>query len=534
MTQKKKDSELFDLMDVLGIIAHYLPIILIVTVIFGISGFVFSKHVLQPKYTASSYIYVNNNTNTIANQSYSTTSELTASKMLADTYTVIAKMNSVLGAAQEAAGTDYSYDKLAGMVSVDSVEQTGVLKISVTADNAVDAMLLANGMINAIPDVAKSIIAGSDTRVMQEAELPLATMPNTFKITLLCALAGAVITALIFVLLEMFNDKIMDSEYLQNNYNIPILAIIPDLFETDSKKRSEKKKKSAHSKVPAEYYLEERPFICDKMNFGASEGYKMLRTGITTALGTATGGKAIGITSPNNNEGKSLCSINTAYTFALLDKALLLEGDLRIPTAAKRLSINRTPGFTELIRGQHTIEDVIQRTKDTKDLDIITSGNRPSNPAEILASDAAQNAFSILNSHYSYIVMDLPPVNELSDTIIAGRMLDGVILVVNEGETSKAGLAAAIRRLEQSNTTILGFVMVNAVNSMYENNGYGKYGKYKKYSHYSSYGRYSRYDRYSRYGKYDKYGKYGRYSQSEKIAEEIEKADISAEDILVK
>lgn len=517
--EKKQDKEFVNILDVLSILWHYAWALVLVAVLCGIGGYVYADLTQQPTYTASSYIYVNNTTAT-TNPS-STTSEIAASKMLADTYTVIARMNSVLDEAQQAAGTHYSYGTLAGMVSVNAVEDTGVLRISVTAGNAQDAMNLANGMINAIPSTASKIIVGSDARVMQEAELPSASMPNKVRYAVLFALAGVLVLGLILVLSEVSNDRILDAEYLQNTYNIPLLAVVPDIFESDSKKRPERPKKGKNGKATsnsADYYLEERAFICDKMSFSASEGYRILRTSITTMMGNVAGGKAIGITSPHNNEGKSLCAMNTSYTFGLLEHTLLLEGDLRIPTIAKRFSIKRAPGFSELIRGKQEIADVIQRTADTKNLDIITSGNRPSNPAETLASDSAQNTLSTLTSMYDYIIMDLPPVNELADAVIAGRMLDGVIIVINEGETSKSGLRAAIRRLEQANTTILGFVMVNAATSLYEDAGYGKYGKYGKYSRYSKYsryGRYSRYSKYNRYGKYGKYGKYDRYSKYE-------------------
>jgi len=491
---EKQTSNEIDLGNVLKVILKHKLIILIVMIVCAAGAYCYARFAVVPQYTASAYLYVNNNRTNL--DSY-TIAELNASQTLADTYAVIAKTRTVLESAQTYAETDYSLARLEKMVSIEVVNETPVIMVSVTSSNAEEAQKLCNGITEAIPSFSAEIIVGADARIVEEAEYPSnPANSNRTSYAIIGALAGLVLICLILVIIDQTNDCVPNADYLQSTFtNIPLLAKIPDILEDANKSRSGK------HLTADDVYLNERSYICDNMTFGVSEAYKFLRASLAVALGNTTGSKMIGITSANNHEGKSICAINTSYSFSLLKNTVLLEGDLRIPTLAKRLSLRRTPGLTEIVSGNKEIVEATQHSGINESWDVITSGNRPANPTEVLASDGTAGLLQQLSNSYDYVVMDLPPANELSDAVIASRMLDGIVVVVKEGETSKKSLNATIEKLNQANATVLGFALVNSADgdSAYGKGGrYGKYGKYGKYSKYSKYSKYATSDRYAR------------------------------------
>ena len=195
------------------------------------------------------------------------------------------------------------------------------------------------------------------------------------------------------------------------------------------------------------------------MSFAATEAYKLLRTNLMFSFSNEGEGRVIGITSPVQNEGKSLTACNIAYALAEAgEKVLLLEADLRKPTVAKKLGLARSLGLTNILVSRVDPEDVIQHSELTTFLDVITSGNTPPNPSELLSSNRMTQILNELRKRYAYIVVDLPPVTVVSDALAISKNLDGVALVVRAGVSEKKLLDEAMRQLRMVNVRILGFV----------------------------------------------------------------------------
>ena len=119
---------------------------------------------------------------------------------------------------------------------------------------------------------------------------------------------------------------------------------------------------------------------------------------------------------------------------------------------------------------------------------MICAGRVPTNPVELLSSARMEKLIERLRRNYDYIIMDLPPVNVVSDAIAVSRLLDGVVMVVRNEYSDKKYLAEAMRQLSMVNMRILGFVYRDT------GNGKKKYGyryRYSKkyYNYYSSYGK---------------------------------------------
>ncbi len=217
----------------------------------------------------------------------------------------------------------------------------------------------------------------------------------------------------------------------------------------------------------------------DGLSFGAAEAYRLLRTNLNFSLPDTVGCKIIGLTSTLRGEGKSTTSVNLAFTMAQTgQRVLLMECDLRLPTAPKRLSLEASPGLSNLLTGQCTMEEAIQSCSLNKDLFVLTAGDVPPNPAELLNSEQMTSTVHTLSEQFDIIIVDLPPVSAVSDALIMSRLLAGMIVVVREGVCSRGELADTIRTLRFTDCKLLGFVMTNA-GQRDKKYGYYKYGYYK-------------------------------------------------------
>lgn len=222
------------------------------------------------------------------------------------------------------------------------------------------------------------------------------------------------------------------------------------------------------------------------LSFAAGEQYRLLRSNIQFTLPENVQCPVIGVTSSVRDEGKSTTSINLSYMLVEKgSKVLLIDADLRLPSIAKKMGLSCTNGLTDMLLG--TSVDVESLRSDIHpDWYILTSGNFPPNPSELLGSGRMRRTIAALKEKFDYIVIDLPPVNLVSDTMSVADNLTGMIVVVREGFTGKRDLEQCFRQIRLSNIHVLGFVM----NASEEGHGSyrknGKYGKYKKYC-YDSY-----------------------------------------------
>ena len=220
------------------------------------------------------------------------------------------------------------------------------------------------------------------------------------------------------------------------------------------------------------------------LEFTALEQYKLIRANLDFTLPENEKCPIIGVTSSMRGEGKSTTAVNLAYVFAEKgSKVLLIDGDLRIPSVAKKLQIDGTPGLADLLRGKGKESFCFQNYL----LDnwfILPSGDIPPNPSELLGSNRMENVLNQLREIFDYIIIDLPPVNLVSDAVSISRLISGMIVVIREEYTEKKELEKCFRQLKLSNVNVLGCVMNEAKSG---NGNYGKYRKYRSYKYYRHY-----------------------------------------------
>ena len=467
-------------------------LIAVVSVLCAIVTVVGAALFITPEYQADILVYVNNHTVSIGSTTFTFDSgELSAARALLDTYIVALKSRTSLDAIIEKADLPYTRSQLSNMISAGSVNKTEWFTVTVTADNPEEARIIANTAAEVLPEVLSSTIEGSSVKVLDYAIKPQGKVdPGYKKYAVLGFVAGFALTLLYVIIKEVLNDKIHGEETLSEmSDTVPVLATIPHKGVKGSYSKYEygyghKKKKSGSSHKSKSF--DDATAICGDLDFSQTEAYNLLQTSVQYSF-EDDGCKVIGITSSERNEGKSTLAINLAYSLSVdKKKVLLLEGDMRLPSIAKKLGLESTPGLSDYLTGKAQNSDGIQRSKIAPSMSVICAGVVPPNPFRLIGSASMERLINALKELYDYIIVDLPPVNIVSDPLSVAKYLDGFIIVARSEYSTRQGVMDVVKKLEVVKANVLGFV-VNGDGSSSEN----KYGKYKKYGKYGKYEKYA-------------------------------------------
>lgn len=211
--------------------------IILVAAIFGAAALGGSALFIKPLYKAEALMYVNSSNISVGGTKVSISqSELTAAQTLVDTYIVIMNTRTTLEEVIEQSGVSYDYEELTEMISAEAVNGTEVFGIEVTSTDPKEAELLANTIARILPEKIASIVEGSSARIVDYAVEPAKkASPSLTKNTLIGAVLGFVLACGVVVVMELMDEQIHDSDYLTETYDLPVLAVIPDLLSTKSK-----------------------------------------------------------------------------------------------------------------------------------------------------------------------------------------------------------------------------------------------------------------------------------------------------------
>ena len=222
------------------------------------------------------------------------------------------------------------------------------------------------------------------------------------------------------------------------------------------------------------------------LEFTAVEQYKLLRTNLSFTLPEGESCSIIGVTSAMRGEGKSTTAVNLSYVMAESGKkVLLIDGDLRIPSIAKKMDLKNTFGLSDLLKGATSVQMSSFKVEGYNNWYIMPSGALPPNPSELMGSARMKNVLKTLAENFDCIIIDLPPVNLVSDALAVSKFISGMIIVVRADYTEKKELESCFRQLRLSDVNVLGCVVND------EKLGKGSYGKYKYrkyYKYYKTYG----------------------------------------------
>jgi len=201
------------------------------------------------------------------------------------------------------------------------------------------------------------------------------------------------------------------------------------------------------------------------LNFAASEAYRLLRTNLLFAMPISPSHdgetcRVVGITSSMSGEGKSTTALNLGYVLAESGKkVLVVEADMRLPAISNWLKLERSVGLSSLLAGLCTEREAIQPSGIQERLLIMNAGPIPPNPTELLGSEQMETMLRNMAGVCDFIILDLPPVNEVSDALVVSRLTHGMIMVVRQGYATRSSVEKAIRQMENVDVKLLGFVM---------------------------------------------------------------------------
>lgn len=247
-----------DLSKIVRALAKRLTLLVLAFLIGAGAAFGYTVTKVAPTYRASATVFINSGTSAIGTTTASA-SQLSLSSALASRYISILTSRKVVNAVIEKANLPYSYAYVASMISAKDINSTGILSITVTNTDPIQAEIIANTIVDVLPEAFSDIIEGTSVSVVDYAVIPTSKSgPNILGNTmkggiLLCALAAAIV-----VILTLLDDTVKTVDDLTSSFNLPILAMIPDQTSKSkgdayygyySKTESKgKKKKSAKAK----------------------------------------------------------------------------------------------------------------------------------------------------------------------------------------------------------------------------------------------------------------------------------------------
>ena len=163
--------------------------------------------------------------------------------------------------------------------------------------------------------------------------------------------------------------------------------------------------------------------IGSKLSFEGREAYNLLRTNLMFCTKrNDRNARVIGVTSSVHGEGKSLTIINLAYSIAESGrKVILVECDLRLPTLRKKLGIAKATGVSNFLAGVSSEKATLQKDVLIEGFDFLQAGDIPPNPSELLGSKQFTTLIDNLAQVYDVVLIDLPPIGEVSDALVASR-----------------------------------------------------------------------------------------------------------------
>ena len=493
--EKRGEMEL-DFKRLLDVLLSKAWLIGIVAVVAAVVVFLGTLFFITPKYESSAMFYVNNSALSIGGMVESiTSSDLTAAKGLVDSYIVILTTRESLNDVIDYSGVDRTVEELRKMIKAAPVNSTEIFEVVVTSPDPEEAEKIADAIAYILPNRIKDIIEGSSAKVVDSAVLPSEpSSPSYLNNTIIGFLIGLVACISVIVLREIFDITIRAEEDITQNCPHPILASVPDM--SASGKGGYGHYYGYGSKSRAVPGAKEPVMVGQGMSFAASEAYKLLRTKLQFSFAGDGECRVIGVSSAMAGEGKSLSSINVAYSMSQLGKkVLLIDCDMRRPSLATKLKIEKYPGLSNYLTGLNELDELLQNCGIEGEEDafqVVTAGRNPPNPVELLSSTKMSDLLVSLRQSYDYVILDLPPVGEVSDALALAKEMDGLLLVVRQNYCNRLAVRSAVRQFAFMDSRILG-VVYNATTE-----GRGAYGK-----------------KYYKYGKYGKSRYYGYYRREE-------------------
>lgn len=308
--------------------------------------------------------------------------------------------------------------------------------------------------------------SGNNIRIVDPAVTPdKPVRPRKLINLAIGLLAGGILGLGLVFVLEFLDQSVKSSEDLEEKLHLPFLGFVP--YEKTKKKESE------------------YATMLKTGNFLLAENVRNIRTMLDFALSDNHNAPFL-ITSSLQGEGKSNLSSNLLVAMAQAGKkVLLVDGDLRRARVHRVFKLSTEKGLSNIWDADPKKADYaanVQSVKDVPNLFVMTSGQRPPNPAELLNTPKLADFLQWAQKNFDQVVIDCPAILPVSDTLLWGKYVPRAVFVIKYGQTNAKLAQVALDKLQKAGIKILG-----AVIGHYRPEGlsYGKYGYYKTYSYYN-------------------------------------------------
>ena len=279
--------------------------------------------------------------------------------------------------------------------------------------------------------------------------------PQRFRNIFIAFLLSLVAGIGLAFLLDFLDDTVKTVDDVDRYLHLPALALIPS-----SRDRGRLIGVSGGPQGPAPSDTTALAMISDARS-PIAESYRHLRTSLLLSS-AGQPPKTILVTSSQPSEGKTTTAINTAFMLAQTGAdVLIIDCDLRRPRLHAHFGASNTKGLTNWLSGETDIDNLMQTYAPQGNLKFLTSGPVPPNPAELLGSDEMRKLLGTLSERFAHVVIDSPPAISFTDASILSTMVDGVVLVVHGGRSSRAVVRRAKQQLLDVGAHIFGVVLNN-------------------------------------------------------------------------
>ncbi len=344
-----------------------------------------------------------------------------------------------------------------------------------------------------------SALRASNIRVVDPAKAPARPFkpdpPLTAGIGLL---SGMFLGAAFLISRERSNRSIQGPGETPILLNLPELGIVPvdegGLLLRLSSTPRRLAEPAVHRDNQSRMSIVRRPVELAAWHRKASPLAESFRATLVSILFSGPDGKQpklLVVTSGSPSEGKSTTVSNLGIAMAEVNqRVLLIDADMRRPRLHHIFKMKNDRGMTDLLASSESslpalLEEGFIKDSGFPNLHVITSGPTTSSATSLLYSSRTSDLLQQFRDHYDIVLIDTPPMLQIPDARVLGRMVDGVILVLRAGQTTRDAATAAHQRFSEDGTAILGTIL-NHWNPKQSPNGYYGYsGSY--YRNYKSY-----------------------------------------------
>ncbi len=322
----------------------------------------------------------------------------------------------------------------------------------------------------------------NNLRLIQPARVPRAPVgPGRFRTILfgfLLSCAGGIGLAFF---LEYLDNSIKTVEDVGRYVRLPALGVIPAISVSTARRIGKQETKGmmpGAGTSGAAQELSTGLMVLDSRS-SAAEAYRVLRTSMLLSAADRPP-KTVLVTSGQASEGKTTTVVNMAISLSQLGASvLIIDCDLRKPATHKLLNVEHQNGLSTYLSRETEINGLIRKLP-IGNLSLLPCGPIPPNPAELLSSNKMKSMLAMLSERYDHILIDSPPLLSVADSVILSTMVDGVILVVHGGKSTRIAARRARQELTSVGAKIFGVVLNNLD---VRRDGYNYYYSRYEYGH---------------------------------------------------